>query len=172
MGVKLTDSEKWYIGVARVRQTFEALSPLSRDRLRMQAAAIKSRKETLQLIAEGADAGHICRACRGECCKGGKSHVTAVDLLVYFSEEKEIFTPCFDEGTCSCLGEEGCLMAPAYRPFNCITFICERVDELLRDGERRRFYGVERELRALYDDVEKLLGRRIRYSPLRLGEMT
>jgi hypothetical protein len=114
----------------------------------------------------GVRAAEICAQCRGECCKGGKNHVTTVDLLVYLGEDKKIFTPDFEHGICPYLGEKGCIMEPEYRPFNCITFICERIEEVMGLLERERFYAVEHELRDLYNDFEQLFGNSFRYGLL------
>ena len=163
----MTEREKWDQGVAAVRKEYAVLSPSLKVRLNKYAAEVKSCKQALDLIGEGVRAEGLCAQCRGECCKGGKNHLTTIDLLVYLGEGKKIFTPAFEGGICPYMGEKGCLMEPEYRPFNCITFICERIEGELGPLELKRFNSVERQLRELYDDFEKLFDNSFRYGLLR-----
>jgi hypothetical protein len=166
----MTDHEMWDYGVAAVRKEYTALSPSLKARLNEYTKAIKSCKQNLHLIGSGARAAEICAQCRGECCKGGKSHVTVVDLLVYLAEDKELFIPSFEWEICPYLVESGCLMGPQYRPYNCITFICDRVEGLLDVEERECLYAVERELRSLYEALERLFDNSFRYGFLNSSE--
>jgi hypothetical protein len=68
------------------------------------------------------------------------------------------------------MGGKGCLMEPEYRPYNCITFICERVEGLLGPMEKERAYAIERDLRMLYGDLEQLFDNRFRYDVLSIFE--
>jgi hypothetical protein len=166
----MTEGEKWERGVAAVREEYALLSPLLKARLKKCAAAIKSCKQALQLIGERVRADEICGKCRGECCARGKNHVTAIDLLIYLNDDREIFTPCFAQEICPYLGENGCLMDPEYRPYNCITFICEQVEGLLGPLEKERSYAVERQLRGLYGNLEQLFDNSFRYDVLGIFE--
>jgi len=166
----MTDREKWDRGVAAVMKEYSGLSPLRKARLSSCAAAIKSCKQSLHLIAGEARAAEICAQCFGECCKSGKNHVKVVDLLVYLSDDREFITPCFEREICPYLGDSGCLMGPEYRPCNCITFICESVDVFLQPPERERFYAAERELRSLYHEMEQLFDKCFRYGLLSVCE--
>jgi hypothetical protein len=166
----MNDREKWNQGVAAVREAYAALSPKLKTCLNKHAMAIRSCKKTLHLIGEGAGAGMICARCGGECCNRGKNHLTVVDLLVYLNEGKTIFTPAFEQSICPYLGEKGCRMGPEYRPYNCVTFICERVEDLLAPLEKERFYAIERELRGLYEGLKKLFDSRFRHAVLSVCE--
>lgn len=166
----MTDMEKWDRGVAAVREAYAALSPRLKDRLNECATAIRSCKKTLHLIGEGAGAGKICARCGGECCNLGKNHLTVVDLLVYFNEGKTIFTPAFERSICPYLGEKGCRMGPEYRPYNCVTFVCERVEDLLAPLEKERYYVIENELRGLYEDLKQMFDNRFRHALLSVCE--
>jgi hypothetical protein len=166
----MTDREKWDRGVAEIQGTYAALSPQLKTRVNKCLTAIRSCKKTLHLIGEGAGAGKICERCGGECCIRGKNHLTAVDLLVYFNEGKTIFTPAFEQRICPYLGENGCHMGPEYRPYNCVTFICERVEDLLAPLEKERYYVIESELRGLYEDLKQLFDSRFRHAVLSVCE--
>lgn len=166
----MTEREKWDLGVAAVRDEFAAHSPSIRARVDSCAAAIKSCKESLHLIGSGVAAGEICASCGGECCKSGKNHVRAVDIAVYLNDNMEIFNPSFEREICPYMDENGCLMGPKYRPFNCVTFICEQVEGLLDAGDKERFYTVERRLRILYGEMEQLFDNRFRYGIMSVCE--
>jgi len=162
----MTDSEKWDRGVAALGKEYVLLPPELKVQLDKCAHAVKSRKEQLHKIVSEVRAAEVCAQCLGECCKGGKNHVTTVDLLIYMGEGKKVFTPAFEFGNCPYLGETGCVMEPEYRPLNCITFNCERIEEALGPLERDRFYAVEGELRELYDYYEQLFDNSFSYGLL------
>ncbi|MCM2358822.1 MAG: hypothetical protein NDI77_11785 [Geobacteraceae bacterium] len=156
----MTDRESWDLAVAAVAGEFAALSPSRRALLAELTLAATACKKELNAVVTAVSAAEICAACGGGCCETGKYHVTVVDLLVYLVEGKELFTPRYDQGMCPYLGAQGCLMAPAYRPYNCVTFNCERVERLLMQAEKERLASLERELRSLYGRFEELCGNR------------
>jgi aminoglycoside phosphotransferase family enzyme len=57
-------------------------------------------------------------------------------------------------------------MEPEYRPFNCITFNCERVEGLMEPLEIERFHVIEQELIAMYKELEALFDNRFMYGLL------
>jgi hypothetical protein len=156
----VTDLETWNLAVAAVTAEFAALPPARQSLVAEFAGAIKVGKEALHAVVEQVSASEICASCGGACCLTGKFHVTVVDLLVYLAEGRELFTPGFDLGRCPYLGTQGCLMAPPYRPFNCVTFNCEQVEWLLEPLEKERSVLLEQELRSLYGRFEELFGNR------------
>ncbi len=163
----MIEHEIWAMGIAALRKEYGSLSPLLKNRLRKTAAAIKSCKQELNLASEGAGAGAICAKCLGECCNRGKNHVTVVDILVYLSYGTELFAPRFEHAVCPYIGECGCLMPPEYRPYNCVTFICESIECGLKPFLKERFYAAERELKSLYEGLEQLFDNKFRYGLLR-----
>ena len=156
----MTDRETWNLAVAVVAGEYERLSAPQRAAVAEAAEAVKTCKKALHRIVEAVAAADICASCRGACCRTGKYHFTVVDLLVYLSDGRELFTPRFDQGACPYLGERGCLMEPAQRPYNCVTFNCEGVEQLLGPREKERLIRLELELRAHYTRFEELLGNR------------
>ena len=156
----MTDRETWNLAVAAVAAEFALLPPSRKALLAELTESVKTCKKGLHAVAEGVSAGNICAACGGECCMTGKYHVTVVDLLVYLAGGAELFSPHFDQEHCPYLGEQGCLMAPAYRPFNCVTFNCERVESRLEPAEQERLVLLEQRIRALYGRFEALFENR------------
>lgn len=156
----MTDQEKWNKAVELLGREYVSLSSRLRDVVESKSRRMMELKGELHRFAEGADCSAICADCGGECCRSGKYHFTVVDALVCFSTGKPIVTPRFDRVHCPCLGEAGCLMEPAYRPFNCITFNCERIENRLEPAEVERFYSLEKALRLDYREVEEMFGNR------------
>jgi hypothetical protein len=113
-------------------------------------------KRAMQAYASRVDSASRCAACGGACCRSGKYHFSEVDLLVYLAAGRPLFAPLFDNLLCPYLGEGGCFMEPALRPFNCITFNCELIEELLSREEVASFYRLERELRCCYLEISSL----------------
>lgn len=147
---------QWREGVARVSAAYSLLEPEAKEDLSLLVVRLMERKAIMQALVEQVDAGSHCAACKGECCVAGKYHFTGVDLLAYLVTGTQLFAPLFGNGLCCYLAGDRCLMPAAYRPFNCITFNCERIESLLPEPEVERFYRLERELRESYREIRGL----------------
>ena len=156
----MTDEELWRTGIDALACEYRALPPTLRERVVELAERVKEAKQALHDCVTAVNVGVICADCRGECCARGKNHVTVIDLLVCLVEGRELVVPSFSHDICPYLGENGCQMAPPYRPFTCIIFNCDRVDGLMGTSEKDRLYNAEHRLRALYGEFEKLFGKR------------
>ena len=148
--------EQWQDGLRRVRRAYDDLPEVQRGQVRSLCLRMMERKELMFELTAGIDASVHCAACGGACCVRGKYHFTPVDLLAYLTTQKELFTPLFDNGLCAYLSGTSCLMPPAYRPFNCITFNCEIIEDRLQADEVSRFYRLERELRLDYSEIRAI----------------
>jgi len=160
------DRELWDRGIAAVAGEYALLPPEALCFVRERGEAIRARKGALHGIFHGVGGGDICASCRGECCARGKNHFTVIDLLVHLAAGEPVVTPDFEGGHCPYMGDGGCLMAPEFRPFNCVTFHCERIEGLLEPPEVERFYLIEGELRQLCEEVEEYFGNRFRHGLL------
>jgi hypothetical protein len=157
----LTDQELWERAVSLARVEYEALSGPVKDQVLEIGEAIRQKKLAMYSLAGGAAVDETCADCGGLCCEKGKYHFSAIDLLMYLSTGKELFTPLFRETPCPFLGLEGCLMDPAYRPFTCIIFHCERLEGLLSSTDLERMCHLEGSLRLLCRQLEELFGNRL-----------
>ena len=157
----MTDIKTWHHAVDAVTGEFSRLSPGERDAFSRLAEEAWQCKTDLHAIVAATGCSSICAACGGECCRTGKYHFTLVDLLVYLSRKEELFEPGFNRPHCPYLGQEGCFMAPGYRPFTCVTFNCDRVVTFLDPSDEERLTRLERELREIYGRFGMLLGRRV-----------
>ena len=148
--------KQWHDGVRRVTRGFSLLPEPDLERLGTLCNLMMEQKRALQALVARVDCGSHCAGCGGACCVSGKYHFTAVDLLVYLAKGEPLFAPLFDNGLCPYLGDAGCLTAPQYRPFTCITFNCELIEDLLSGDEVASFYRLEKELRGTYGEIRSL----------------
>ncbi len=162
----MDDLEKWDRAVSAVNREFTSLPEPLLSKLKNSVETIKKYKRSVFTLTETVNAGQICEACQGECCRKGKYHFTVIDLLVYLVDGKELFVPCFTNGRCPYSGDAGCLMEEEYRPFNCITFHCEKLEKLLPIHVVEEFYGLERKLRYQYGELERMFDNRFAYGLL------
>jgi hypothetical protein len=157
----LTDQQMWENAVRIVRGEYEALSAPVKDRVRRIGESIRKNKLDIFSLAEKSSVIETCAKCAGLCCEKGKYHFSVIDLLIYLSTGRELFSPSFRETPCPFLGETGCVMDPAYRPFPCITFHCERLESPLSSAELEQMSFLERSLRASCRQMEELFGVRL-----------
>jgi hypothetical protein len=146
----------WQAGVARVTEALSHLGGPELERLRALVRVMMEQKRAIHALSAAVDPAVHCAACGGACCVRGRYHFTAVDLLVYLATGERLFTPQFQNGLCPYLAQHRCLMPPQLRPFNCITFNCERIEDLLPPQAVVRFYELERELRGTYQEMRSL----------------
>jgi hypothetical protein len=83
---------------------------------------------------------------------------------------RKLFTPHFGGGSCPFLGDTGCMMEPEFRPYNCVTFVCDQIDIRMNPIERNRFEQLTESLLALYKEIEGLFDNRFTYGLLSNGE--
>ena len=155
---------QWENAVATVRREYAALPASIRARLAELTAAIRFRKAAMAALTTGGES--VCRACGGACCAHGRNHFTVVDLLAFLDAGTGLFTPVFDASICPYLSAQGCMMAPGFRPFNCIIFLCEEIDSSLPTSIRERLWAAEQELRRLYAELEQIFHNRFAHGLL------
>lgn len=156
----MTDQQLWSAAVERVRTDYEALPQALKLKLAEHSAEIMSLKAHHQAAVATADADQLCTDCQGICCRFGKHHVTVVDVLVFLTADRELFSPSFDNPVCPYHNGFGCLMEPAFRPFNCIIFICEQLETGLDVAVKAELAALEARLRVMYAEFDRLLGNR------------
>lgn len=161
-----TDAENWDRAVNWARKEYAALPASIVAKIAILLSNIKKMKTALHELNRSVEGETICAICQGGCCLSGKYHFTVTDLLAYISDGKELFVPDFTRSHCPYLGKTGCSMDPEYRPFNCITFNCERLERLLPHSDVQQFYDIERKLRTQYNAVEEIFGNKFVYGLL------
>jgi len=153
-----TRTSRWSQIVARVAAEYRTLPDSEKDWIGVRLDRIEELQRQLQQLFDGADGVQSCRDCAGECCSKGHNHMTLVNLLGFIRDDRVPPTPDFSQ-TCPFLGASGCLLAVAQRPYNCISFVCDRIETELSAAELERFYTLEAQLRALYlEFAQRYLG--------------
>jgi len=156
----VTDQQIWSAAVERVKTDYHALPQALKLKLAELSAEIMTLKARHQASVATAAADAVCAECQGLCCRFGKHHFTVVELIVYLSAGRELFTPSFDNPVCPYHSGAGCLMEPSLRPFNCVIFICEQLETALEVRVNAELSAIESRLRGIYKEFDQLLGNR------------
>ena len=139
----------WPALLLRINRELAALGEIQRTWLKERLAAIAATQQALDELFSKAGGGAACARCDGSCCGCGRHHLTLTNLLAYLLAGEEPPAPDFNR-TCPFLGERGCLLPVTRRPYNCITFFCETLEDRLDSGEREQLRSLDRHLRAEY----------------------
>jgi hypothetical protein len=149
--------ELWSAATGEVQRGYLSLPDIVRSELAEILDRVAGLKSSIATLA-AADAE--CEKCGGICCRFGKHHFTVVDLLGYLNAEAELFSPDFENPICPYHSGYGCKMPAAFRPYNCVIFICEEVECRLAAEDLNRLRSLEQTLKELYSRIEELLGNR------------
>jgi len=144
----------WAACVAAVRRELTLCGADEQLWIEQHAAQVIEFKQQLHRLFLEAEGVEACRECDGACCARGQHHMTLVEVLSAL--QRGVTLPAPDpEATCPFLAPGGCELEPGLRPFNCVTFNCERVEGKLTPARIEQFYDLERQLRALYEAFEE-----------------
>lgn len=143
----------WQRCLARVRRELTLLTADEQLWMEQRIAEVMRIKGELHRLFVAAEGPQSCRTCDGACCAKGQHHMTLVEVLSAMTQKWPLPEPLVD-ATCPFLGERGCLLDPEIRPFNCITFNCELVEDRLDSEQQQTFYRLEKELREHYAEFE------------------
>lgn len=153
----MNDQELWSAALRQITEAWTSCAPPVVERLTELLRQVAAHKEELHSLVTASGADRLCHPCGGQCCFGGKHHVTIVDLLAHLALGAEIFTPCFAAPVCPYLGACGCLMQPPLRPRTCVVFLCEPVLERIGVDERSSIDRLESGLARLYKEIGERL---------------
>jgi len=170
------DALLWRRIVGGLEKEVLRLPPSEHAWIALRLERIGRLQEELHALFLRGGGSAACRACGGSCCDRGRHHATLVNLLGFLLAGSRPPIPDFAR-PCPFLGESGCLMEPSVRPFNCVTFICDEIEDRIDTAGREAFYAKERELRGLYGEFDaryagsSLRGILIRASRLGDGDL-
>lgn len=139
----------WSKIVSRLQREVAALPDDEIAWMTSRLAAIALLQDELHHCARISGSETLCAGCVEHCCGQGKNHFGLPNLLFYLFEGEEI--PADFNAPCPQLGPTGCFFPASRRPFNCITFNCERVEAQMPPAQRQRLVTLETALRALYE---------------------
>jgi hypothetical protein len=147
-----SDADLWAATVLRVRIELNELPASEHSWLVDQVSRIGELQLELDLLFRIIGGPTVCIDCLGGCCSLAKHHATLTNILGYLLAGEEPPTPDFAL-SCPFLGAQGCRLPAARRPFNCIIFLCDRVDRYLSSEQRTAFAGIEAGLRTAYHAI-------------------
>ena len=153
-------AEQWQLAVSTVSTEFSALPAHLRQQVAELTHDIRLLKEEMGRLSTSANVAENCLECAGECCRFGRHHFSVVDLLGYLTVGEPLFTPDFAAPVCPYIGADGCFMAAAFRPLNCVIFLCEPIHDRLTEDVRRSLEKSEQSLRQKYRELERILNNR------------
>lgn len=143
------DQPDWPAFLQRIKGEVATLSTLERAWIKERLEVIEATQLALDDLFRKAGGLETCAVCDGSCCGCGRHHVTLTNLLAYLLADEEPPTPDFS-CTCPYLGDRGCLLPVARRPYNCITFFCETLDDRLSIVDREHLMTLDQQLRSEY----------------------
>ena len=139
----------WLALLAKIKADLSALDETEKQWLHDRIAAIEKLQLALDDLFKNAGGANICADCDGVCCGCGRHHITLTNLLGYLIAGEDPPSPDFT-GTCPYLGKGGCVLPVARRPYNCITFFCELLEEKLSEEKRQQLCFMDQQLRREY----------------------
>jgi hypothetical protein len=140
---------RWNTIVTALQGEVAILSAAERTWISARLAAIALVQSELHSLVSAGGSEALCASCAEHCCGKGKNHLGLANLLFYLLAGEDL--PADYTSPCPQFGPAGCLFPPARRPYNCITFNCERVEEELTATQHQRLKTLETTLRALYE---------------------
>ncbi len=129
-----------------------ALNDLEREWLKERLALIHLTQAALDKLFCKAGGVASCTGCDGTCCGCGRHHITLTNLLAYLFENEDPPAPDLNN-TCPYLGKVGCVLPVERRPYNCITFFCDRIEDKMSPDECEQLRTLDRQLRSEYERV-------------------
>ncbi len=149
----VSDQRLWAQVVKQIRGELGRLCPGERIWIKDHLEQVQELQKDIHAFFDRAQGARVCTGCNGACCEKGRNHLTLVNLLGFLLSGESPPEPDFS-CTCPFLGPSGCRLEPARRPFNCVTFNCEAIEDRLCDADRSAFYRLEKELRCLYQKFD------------------
>jgi hypothetical protein len=151
---KITDKSDpdWPALLRRITLEVAGLDASERAWLSERVALIAALQIELDELFRKAGGLDACATCDGTCCGCGRHHVTLTNLLAYLLADETPPQPDFNR-TCPFLGERGCLLTVDRRPYNCITFFCEILEDRLHVEDCETLRSLDQRLRNEYQKV-------------------
>ena len=150
--------QRWEWIVAQVVEEYQNLPAVEQQWIAEKLQRIATLQGRLNGMFEQGDGLQACAACHGECCAKGHNHMTLANLLAFVSQGELPPTADFSR-TCPFLGSLGCLISAERRPYNCISFVCDTIENYLTSEQIEEFYSLEGQLRSTYlDFAERYAG--------------
>lgn len=144
----------WRQTIRKIESEWSALEPQERLWVEGHIDRLADLQQRLHALVVGLDGEEICRDCRGACCGHGLYHPTLVTVVAHIVKKQSLPHPDFHQ-SCPYLGPAGCLFQPDVRPFNCVIFICERIEDQCSSEQAALMRELERQLREIYHAFDR-----------------
>lgn len=138
--------------LSQLQDELAALDDSARCWLVQKIAEIQAIQVKLDDLCRSAGGPDTCAACVDNCCGCGRHHLTLTNLLAVLLADATPPAPDFN-CTCPFLREQGCCLPVPWRPYNCITFFCEILEEGLDPHQREQLRRLDRQLRQAYQGI-------------------
>lgn len=144
---------RWDELLNQLRRELNSITQEDLRWLQQRVVLIQEVQEQIHTLFLDANGSAVCRACSGSCCEHGHNHITLINVvaaLLQHNVPEADFT-----ATCPFLTSKGCSLTVALRPFNCVTFICDAIEDHMDAAQVTEFYRLEELLRAHYAEVDQ-----------------
>jgi hypothetical protein len=147
--INIFRSQCWQQLIQQAETEYQQLCGEEKIWIARQLRQIESLQLQLDQLFTRGQGAQVCASCLGGCCAKGHNHMTLPNLLSYLQFAERPPAADFSQ-PCPFLGGVGCLLPVSRRPYNCISFVCDRIEENLMLEEIEEFYAIDRQLRAIY----------------------
>ena len=154
----MDDRQLWNLGTVRLKGLLADLSGGTGLTLTKLLTRYRKAKETLAAVVAEVDAACVCRECGGQCCLNGKYRINVLDALARIAAKIPTSADFFQKPSCPYGSDGGCAMEPGLRPADCISFICDAIDQKLSPQARLILAAEERDLRECIGVASSLTG--------------
>jgi hypothetical protein len=140
----------WEKTILTVQNEWQALAGSEQSWIAQKLNRLMDIQRELHELVAVAEGEEICRECNGGCCGDGLYHPTLVTLLAHLINNQSLPVPDFHQ-SCPYLGAAGCQFLPVVRPFNCLIFICDKIEARCPEQDVGKMSLLEAELRTIYE---------------------
>ena len=127
----MDDKHLWNLGTVRLTCLLADLPAGTMLEFAPLLARYRTAKEAFASVVADVDAAVVCRECAGQCCQNGKYRINVLDALARIVAEIPTSADFSQKPLCPYGSHAGCTMEPAWRPADCIMFICDDIDQRL-----------------------------------------
>lgn len=157
----MDDQQLWDAGTVRLKELLAALPAAFGPTLTPLLNRYRKAKEALAAVGAAVDATSVCRQCAGQCCLNGKYRINVLDTLSRIAAHIPTSTAFIQKPLCPYGSDAGCSMEPGARPADCVSFICDAIDQKLSPQARLILSEQEQVLRDCIIEASLLTGEQM-----------
>ncbi len=154
----MNDQQLWQHGLQALNEQLQISTPAKKLQLMELLTKYNRGKELLVAITQAINSESICRECAGQCCLNGKYRMNVLDALSLQVSDIKISPDFSQKPLCPCGTATGCKLEPAFRPADCVFFVCSAIDHCLSVTDRNKLEACEKTLRGCLSSASQMLG--------------